>query len=115
MALKTIRLYPAGLFPLVLVTCRDCRDFTADCETCDNEGEVLVDEVFAADFVRDELALEAHLTAREAHFASIRAAQAARDTWPPRFPTPAEHAEIAALQAGYMGALKALVAPDRAA
>lgn len=39
----------------------------------------------------------------------------ARETFPPRFPTPAEHAEIAAMQVDYMAMLARCLRPERAA
>lgn len=109
--LQTIRLYPTPQFPLVLIACRDCRG-SEDCATCDNEGEVLVDEVFDRDTVLDDAALEAHLAAREAHFAPIRAA---RQPWPPKQPTQRDLSDIADLQTAYTRALAQLGAPKVAA
>lgn len=112
--LQTIRLYSTPNFPLVLIACRDCRG-SEDCATCDNEGEVLVDEVFERDTVLDDAALEAHLAALEAHFAPIRAAQAARQPWPPKQPTPRDLSDIADMQTAYTRALAMLASPKVAA
>lgn len=113
--LRTIRILSQLGFPLVRINCRDCDSNPEDCSTCANHGEVLVDEVLESDEALDAAELEAHLSARDAHFAPIRAEYAKRQPWPPRAPTPAEQAELVVMQSDYLRELSMLAPPRKVA